>query len=82
MREDRSNLLVSQCLCRAKGVVYRLAGHKPGHRAAHKGIVCSMLAKPSILRGSQQQRSHQTHSLLNFLLLPAISRQLAFFNLA
>src|SRR2546425_1697611 len=68
MREDRSNLLVSQRLCRVKRVVQRFAGHKSGNGAAHKGIMCSMVAKPSILRCSQQQRSHQTHSFARLLL--------------
>src|SRR5467141_5169708 len=63
--EDRSDLLASQRLRRAKCVIQRFAGHKPGHCAAHKGITCGVVAKPSILRRSQQQGSHQTHSFVS-----------------
>src|SRR5216683_2536931 len=67
VREDRSDLLASQRLRRAKCVVQRFAGHKPRHCAAHKGIMCGVVAKPSILRRSQQQGSHQTHSFFGSL---------------
>src|SRR6266481_8708875 len=69
--EDRSDLLASQRLRRAKCVVQSFAGHKPGHSAAHKGVMCGVVAKPPILRRSQQQGSHQTHSLCGSFLAAA-----------
>src|SRR5260370_4022938 len=63
--ENRSDVFSTQSLSRAKRVIERLAGHEPGHRAAHKGIMCGMVAKPSVLRRSQQQGAHQTHSLFD-----------------
>src|SRR5260370_10318970 len=65
MREDSSDLLVTQHLCRPKRVIERFAGHEPRHCSAHKGIMCGVVAKPSILRGSQQQGPHQIHSFLD-----------------
>src|SRR5260370_17732614 len=81
VREDRSDLLASQRLRRAKCVVQCLAGHKPRHCVAHKRIMCGVVAKPSILRRSQQQGSHQTHSFLP-LLFAADSTFLAFLHSA
>lgn len=53
MREHRSDIFPTQNLRRAKRVIERLSGHEPGNCAAHKGIMCGVVAKPSILRGSQ-----------------------------
>jgi hypothetical protein len=42
--EDRSDLLSTQNLCRAKRVIERFAGHEPGYRAPYKWVMRRAMA--------------------------------------
>src|SRR2546429_2758827 len=62
--EDRSDLLSTENLCRAKRVIERFAGHEPRHRTPYKRVVRHAIAQPLILRCCEQYRSHETHECI------------------
>src|SRR5437773_9738679 len=61
MCEDRSDLLPTQNLSRAKRIIERFAGHEPGYSTPDKRVMCRAITQPLVLRCCQQHRSHETH---------------------